>query len=66
MPLLSPVSPPSFFTAQEILDFKLLVHDTRGLDLTDKEASDHANRLVLLSKLVFTSLNSDIVEPTEE
>lgn len=66
MPLLTPVLPPPLFTAQEILDFKSLVHDIRGLDLTDKEASDHANRLVLLSKLVFTSQNSDIIEPMEE
>lgn len=66
MPLLTPVSPPSFFTAQEILDFKGLIHDIRGLDLTDKEASDHANRLVLFSKLVFTPLNSGIIEPKEK
>jgi hypothetical protein len=52
-------------TAQEILDFKGLVHDIRELDLTDEEASDHAHRLVLFSKLVFTPQNSGIIEPKE-
>lgn len=66
---LSPLTQTSLspsFTNKELLDFKNLVRGARGLDLTDKEASDHAKRLVLLAKIVFTSQNSDIIEPIEE